>query len=199
MKATGSPRTWPTSCFINGGCGAQVFAHTNGHGDFVLFDELCWPWPVHGCYASRYCDEDDRIPGLAPTAYLEYRNTNVAPPPDRHKPRDIVRVDAKRGTSIEILGSVQDYVENAARKRLAKVGGIGRQQVVRLLGNRTSQITILTQERESFSAFADLRDTVISRGMTVAARLRGLMLIPGDVVFVVEDMKLFRRPTRKNS
>ena len=40
MKSLGYSSTWATTCFINGGCGAKVFAHTNGRGDFVLFDEL---------------------------------------------------------------------------------------------------------------------------------------------------------------
>jgi hypothetical protein len=43
MKRLGHPLTWRTSCFIgveNNGCGAPTFAHTNGGGDFVLFDSL---------------------------------------------------------------------------------------------------------------------------------------------------------------
>jgi hypothetical protein len=54
MEALGHPVTWPTSCFIGNGCGAPVFGHTNGHGDFVLLDALGFPWPVHECYARRF-------------------------------------------------------------------------------------------------------------------------------------------------
>lgn len=31
-------------------CGAEVYYHTNGYGDCVLFDELGWPWLVHECW-----------------------------------------------------------------------------------------------------------------------------------------------------
>lgn len=33
-----------------GYCLAAVYFHTNGHGDFVVFDELEPPWPKHPCY-----------------------------------------------------------------------------------------------------------------------------------------------------
>jgi hypothetical protein len=58
MQVLGYARTWKTVCFINGGyggCGEHVFAHTNGFGDFVLFDSLGWPWPIHECYLDRFC------------------------------------------------------------------------------------------------------------------------------------------------
>jgi hypothetical protein len=57
MRSLGYPTTWVTNCFINGGCGARVFAHTKGHGDFVLLDELGRPWPVHYCYLNRFCKD----------------------------------------------------------------------------------------------------------------------------------------------
>jgi hypothetical protein len=53
VKVLGYPSTWPTQCFLANGCGAKVFAHTNGDGDFVLFDELGPSWPVHDCYTNR--------------------------------------------------------------------------------------------------------------------------------------------------
>src|SRR5258706_6279701 len=59
MQALGYARTWKTLCFINGGCGEEVFAHTNGFGDFVLFYRLGWPWPIHDCYLDRFCLQID--------------------------------------------------------------------------------------------------------------------------------------------
>lgn len=53
MRTLGYSLTWVTHCFLDGGCGARVFAHTNGSGDFVIFDTLGSPWPVHECYANR--------------------------------------------------------------------------------------------------------------------------------------------------
>jgi len=31
-------------------CGAEVYYHTNGYGDSVLFDSLGSPWEVHDCW-----------------------------------------------------------------------------------------------------------------------------------------------------
>src|SRR5690606_8079780 len=33
-------------------CGEEVFYHSNGFGDSVLFDELGWPWVIHPCWES---------------------------------------------------------------------------------------------------------------------------------------------------
>lgn len=55
MDALGYSLTWRTRCFIAGGCGQEgLFAHTNGYGDFVLFDALGPPWPIHECYSRRF-------------------------------------------------------------------------------------------------------------------------------------------------
>ena len=43
MEVLGYPLTYLTTCFISGGCGDDVWAHTNGYGDFVLFDDLGQP------------------------------------------------------------------------------------------------------------------------------------------------------------
>ena len=62
MKVLGYSLTWRTHCFLDEGCDQTgLFAHTNGDGDFVLFDSLGWPWPVHECYARRF----DLDPGAA--------------------------------------------------------------------------------------------------------------------------------------
>ncbi len=51
FRTLASPLTYPTYCWW---CGAEVFFHTNGNGDCVLFDPpLGWPWPVHQCWQAR--------------------------------------------------------------------------------------------------------------------------------------------------
>ncbi len=40
-------RTYTIPCWW---CKAQVFYHTNGYGDSVLFDRLGYPWQVHECW-----------------------------------------------------------------------------------------------------------------------------------------------------
>lgn len=42
--------TRPTKCWW---CGADVYYHTNGYGDSVLFDELGWPWQIHPCWEEH--------------------------------------------------------------------------------------------------------------------------------------------------
>lgn len=40
-------------------CSDEVFFHTNGNGDSVLFDELGWPWTLHSCW-DEHVDERQR-------------------------------------------------------------------------------------------------------------------------------------------
>lgn len=42
-----TPLTYPTKCRF---CQKNIFFHTNGNGDFVLFDRLGLPWEIHGCW-----------------------------------------------------------------------------------------------------------------------------------------------------
>ncbi|MCY1704288.1 hypothetical protein [Deinococcus sp. SL84] len=44
------PATYLTSCWW---CGDEVWYHTNGYGDHVLFDELGWPWQIHSCWEDH--------------------------------------------------------------------------------------------------------------------------------------------------
>jgi hypothetical protein len=46
------PKTYKTNCWY---CGDEVFYHTNGYGDCVLFDSLGHPWEIHQCWAD-YCE-----------------------------------------------------------------------------------------------------------------------------------------------
>jgi len=44
----------PFSCTIScWWCGEQVYYHTNGNGDSVLFDKLGKPWPIHPCWEEN--------------------------------------------------------------------------------------------------------------------------------------------------
>jgi hypothetical protein len=47
---TDEARTYKTQCKW---CGADVYYHTNGYGDSVLFDSLGCPWQVHGCWVKN--------------------------------------------------------------------------------------------------------------------------------------------------
>jgi len=53
---TDSARTHRTICWW---CGAEVYYHTNGYGDSVLFDSLGSPWQVHSCWDRHREGEKD--------------------------------------------------------------------------------------------------------------------------------------------
>src|SRR5439155_1958626 len=91
MQVLGYPRTWPTTCFITPGCNADVFGHTNGFGDFVLFDDLGPPWPIHDCYLNRFVISAAPFPGLR--SVLTSRTSDYLVP---HVPvPSLARVDVK--------------------------------------------------------------------------------------------------------
>jgi hypothetical protein len=185
MKILNRHRTWPTLCFIDGGCGKEVFAHTNGYGDFVLFDELGWPWPVHRCYLERFCLQlrsTTRTYKVMPSAIAEYREAyQKIPLAIRQKTtRDILRMTAEEHVGEPhklILGYVQVYVENRVETQLREMGTIGQNYLRSALGNNRSQITIVTSDFESYTAYADLRNVVVRKKDMVAARLRAVRIL----------------------
>src|SRR5262245_56280444 len=142
MEALGYPATWPTSCFIDGGCGETVFAHTNGFGDFVLFDDLGPPWPIHECYLNRFVPGSSSTSGDALTllrsaAYLSATITDT-PPPKKIDSKRISRVapETLLGKGhVLIAGYVQDYVERRADRLSKDLGHLGQQLFRSTLGS----------------------------------------------------------------
>lgn len=200
MQTLGFPRTWQTLCFINGGCGEKVFAHTNGFGDFVLFDNLGWPWPIHECYLDRFCQPASSINSyeIRTDALAEYRKT------DENLPQGIPRTVIKNIRSMValdhigrpaklIFGYVQDYVENRVERLVRDFGTLGEGYLRATLGNNQSQITIVTSDFESFTAYADLRNVVVKKKDIVAARLRAVRVLgvaKRDAIFLCDDLLL---------
>jgi hypothetical protein len=182
MQALGYPATWPTHCFI--ACGAPVFAHTNGYGDFVLLDELGPPWPVHECYEDRFSLRFPSTPGslaIRPDRLEEYDAILVPslPAVRRVPSRDVKRVnpsDLVGQGELSAIGYVQDYVERRADRLAEKLTGIGQQLFNRVLGNRRSQITIVTSDLKSYTVFADLSASIIQRKDMICARLKAVRI-----------------------
>lgn len=48
------PITYQTQCWW---CGRNVFYHTNGNSDHVLFDKIGWPWEIHHCWTEHVADQ----------------------------------------------------------------------------------------------------------------------------------------------
>ena len=196
MDVLGYPRTWPTPCFIAGGCGAQVFAHTNGDGDFVLFDTLGPPWPVHGCYENRFgltVLPDSPTPSKIVEEYQECSRKLKAPPTPHAK--DIVRRKPEewlhRGT-LTVSGCVQDIVENQLAKVLKRCGTAAEQLAMKAVGLRNTQVTVVDKDLNSYTAFVDLRSIAIVRGTLLSMKLRAVEVIGfrEPVVFVCDSLDL---------
>jgi hypothetical protein len=203
MQVLGFARTWRTFCFINGGCGKSVFAHTNGFGDFVLFDNLGWPWQIHDCYLNRVCQrigDSFNSYEIRADALAEYRSAYEKQPLAKtsRPTRDILRAVPEHhiGKPDELVfGYVQDYIENRADRIFRDLGTVGQQHLRATLGENRSQITIVTTEFQSFTAFADLRNVVVKKKDMVAARLKAVRIlgIPNTkAVFLCSDVLLVR-------
>jgi len=202
MRVLGYSLTWPTSCFISGGCGQSVFAHTNGDGDFVLFDELGPQWPVHDCYLNRFILGGASSRGLyqinSDTAN-EYRQLD-----DPHRPtvirttRDIKKMNPEdylgQGDT-PIVGYVLDYLENRAARLATEMGSVGQYQLFAALGRCRSQLTIITADFQSFTAFADMAAVVAKKKDIVTASLAAVPCLGiqgSSAVFVCKDVRLLR-------
>lgn len=194
MKVLDYPLTWKTTCFIgpgNVGCGAETFAHTNGGGDFVLFDSLGDPWPIHQCYLNRT--------KLNNNDWTKSFEVEIPKPKKIWKNRsDIQGADAALYLSkptFAVIGYLQDIQRSKRDDRIKKVGNLGAQVVVKALAKYPDQLTIVTGDPDaglrSFTAYADLRNLQTkSKGM-VRAMLRAVSLIPikgKQVVFIAEGV-----------
>jgi ribosomal protein S10 len=51
----GHPLTAQIDCWW---CDETVYLHTDGSGNFVLFDALGWPWSAHGCWGENTHERD---------------------------------------------------------------------------------------------------------------------------------------------
>lgn len=179
-----------------------MFAHTNGFGDFVLFDRLGWPWEIHECYKNRFMLSSTITQSglLTVRRTSEYLSTTVsgAPPQKAVSLNNIRRIDAEalsgKGETA-IAGYVQDYVEKRAERIAKGFGSLGQQLFMRVLGSARSQLTVVTTELESYTFFADLSNVIVQKRDTILARVRSLPLIgiPGrKAVLLATDILVIR-------
>lgn len=145
MRVLGRPLTWLTTCFVNPACNETVWAHTNGDGDFVLFDSLGPPWPIHFCYLNRFCFASSttgiswEIRGDRESDYRlsDDPGRNIVVEPLREI-RRISAEDMLDEGELRVLGYVQAYLENRVEHLARNLGGIGRQHLFSALGGRRS-------------------------------------------------------------
>jgi len=196
MKELGYPLTWRTACFIgvgNVGCGATIFAHTNGAGDFVLFDALGDPWPIHRCYLDRA--------KFAKGHWTRNIEVEIPRPKKAWKSvSDIQRVSALSYSSdslIHVAGYLQEHHPTKRDEWINKVGGLGAQVIWRALSKYPDQFTIVTGDPDaglqSFTAFGDLKKIRVKKKDMVRASLRPVILMAvkdRPVVFVAESFSV---------
>ena len=208
MDVIGHPLTYRTTCFINGRCGDAVYAHTNGNGDFVLFNSLGWPWPVHQCFLDRFCASNgERASTPTSDVYTdqelllelarqnsEYKEAVRQASEDRRKipQRNIQRVapETCQSKALSVVGFVQSIVEGHAERFIQGARGMGEQVIIRTLGNRLSQITIVDSDFCSYTAFVDLRNVVLSKGATVKAMFCRTWVLGLNDVFVCDVLDI---------
>lgn len=213
MDALGHPLTWPTSCFI--GCGEPVWAHTNGTGDFVLFDSLGSPWEIHSCYLNRFCPNVEHPRRKAGEVYTdqesaiqiarqqrEYREAarRASEDVNRVKPRQIVKAEPNLAVSsapFEVIGYVQDVTERHTLKLLRHLGALGKQLAHSIIGSRESQITIVDRDSKSYTALVDIRQIVIGKRCSVVAQLRPARVLGVGDMFLCDELEVLPvRPDR---
>ncbi len=192
MEALGYSLTWQTQCFIQGGCGQQgLFAHTNGYGDFVLFDALGPPWPVHDCYIRRFeLSGDSDILDVRGS-----RTVEVSSHPNRSW--DVVRpVDAdleRHRTGINIIGTITNIHPKfvGGSEQFRDLPNKQKADIKKVLGTRRSFIVVVTGDGYEYGVFTDLQKFPARFRDTVAAKLKPVRLLNQDV-FVATQLRVFR-------
>lgn len=183
MDALGYPLTWQTRCFIGSGCGKTVYAHTNGHGDFVLFDALGWPWNIHDCYFERFDVHVGRSRKVAYRGTLPREWDSVIPiTPDAHGPR------RRYGFIGTVTNVEKGFVSKS--KEFRDLAGRGTEEVKRVLIGRTSLMTIVTGDGAEFMAFSDMAKHPVKFRDIVVCDLKAVSLF-NKSIFVVSQMKEF--------
>ena len=203
MQSLGYPATWPTSCFINGGCGQVVFAHTNGFGDFVLLDKLGSPWPVHDCYLDRFIltTPNSTTYVIRPDRETEYRRANdLSPTVPQIRSNTEVRIEritpeSLLNNNLQISGYVSDYQERHADRLLRNTGGLAHQLATRILGEKRSQLTVITSDLKSYKLFADLHNVIVQKKDMIVAKIRAVPFLAfptTTAIFVCDDLRIVR-------
>ena len=183
MKTLGYPLTWRTPCFLDTGCGNDVWAHTNGGGDLVLFDSLGEPWPVHSCYALRQRTQPRFSRDASYGGPLPHRVTNVPSVFFIDSPT-LQMIQERVGTKARFsLVCTVTHIEPAfgARTLSRAKTTADRNKIRQALGNSNALMHLLCGAQFALHAFADLRKSQIQLHDTIGVELKLMSVLQGQV------------------
>jgi hypothetical protein len=164
-----------------------VWAHTNGDGDFVLFDELGAPWQVHSCYEELFGTPDSPSLDIGDAKVIGFAG-------ELYKSWDSVRpVHASTSGGqkrFSLLGTVTHVDKGFVSKSpdFRSLPQDSMTEVRRVLQGRTSLMTIVTGDGKEFAAFLDLGHDKVSFRDIVLVDLKAVRLISTSV-FVLTSLK----------
>lgn len=192
MKELGYAFTWKTHCFISGGCGqVGLFGHTNGSGDFVLFDSLGWPWPVHDCYARRY----DLDPNSAVVHVRGVRAESV-PGAFARRWESITTVSAdieKHSKTFSVIGTIT-HVDKGFLGRtpgFRNLGSVPKKAIEETFESCRDFVVVAAGDGFEYGCFVDLKRTPVRFRDTVAIKMKAVRLL-NQAVFISRSVKGFR-------
>jgi len=208
MKLLGYRLTWPTNCFL--GCGQPVWAHTEGNGDYVLFDSLGVPWGnrIHSCYLSRH----DHTPasGIRPDPQLkrdledllaaldDFRDPHVF-----RRPTHTTLADPMTWAGRPFLrnGQVEFYREKRLEHYTTGSTSAELREIDTVFRGRKSELGVVDGNGNLFVMFADLRDTVIAPGAIVEVEI-GACRVPINrlgTIFLCHSLRVIQQQAREHS
>jgi hypothetical protein len=215
MDVLGFSKTYPTRCRE---CDDEIFFHTNGYGDVVLFDDLGPPWPIHLCYETRFAGRVVPSPGDY-RAYMvsvygqpfepkrrrkaadwspPYKSTRkiqraMGAVPEQ-RPVDIARCEPANflGTILEATGFVQDIHAGRSITRFAPVGSVGYAYYHKLLrGDAFTQVTVVDSDLVSYTVLVPLPKVALVLGDIVTLRIKAVEGLT-EPLFLCESLSRVR-------
>lgn len=192
VKELGYALTWKTHCFITGGCGEHgLFGHTNGDGDFVLFDSLGWPWPVHDCYARRF--------ELDPNAsFLHVRGSRNESAPGSFARRwqtiTTVAADLDRHRNpFSVIGTITNVDKGFLGRTpgFRNLANTQKKSVEQTFETCRDYVVIAAGDGYEYGCFVDLTRSPVRFRDTVAVKMKAVRLL-NQAVFISRSIKAFR-------
>ena len=165
-------------------------AHTNGFGDFVLLEELGYPWVVHSCHFDAQCFDAQYDVGR--TKNIEVRE--AVPPRNWDQVEDIAPEISGPRSRRSVLGDVVNIIRGftCTEPRFLSLPSDSRQQVRRILGDSTPFVEIVTGEGARYAVFWDLTKVPVRARDIVVCDVKGVNLLNRQVFLATKARLLVK-------